>query len=124
MLSISRTAPDRPLAARELPDVCAETAGHLTVHSRPCCSLLAEGHLTRRLFGAMLPWIWALPVSVGQPDVEWGQTRRTARQRADRCLTTGLGQEQFSTLQAPVGVRADPCGQCGSPLVPKAVLRG
>jgi hypothetical protein len=26
---------------------------------------LAESHLARRLFGSMLQWIWALPVSIG-----------------------------------------------------------
>ena len=36
--------------------------GRLVKHARYYCLLLAEGHLTRRLFGAMLRRIWALPV--------------------------------------------------------------
>ena len=33
------------------------------VHLCSCWLLLAEGHLTRRLFGDMLRRIWALPVT-------------------------------------------------------------
>jgi hypothetical protein len=41
-----------------------KTAGRLVKHARYRWLLLAEGHLTRRLFGAMLQHIWALPVPV------------------------------------------------------------
>jgi hypothetical protein len=34
-------------------------------HARYYWLLLAEGHLTRRLFGAMLGWIALLPVPTG-----------------------------------------------------------
>ena len=34
-------------------------------HARYYWLLLAEGHLTRRLFGDMLRRIWALPVPAG-----------------------------------------------------------
>jgi hypothetical protein len=39
-----------------------KTGGRLVKHARYWWLLLAEGHLTRRLFGAMLQPIWALPV--------------------------------------------------------------
>jgi hypothetical protein len=39
-----------------------KTGGRLVKHARYWWLLLAEGHLTRRLFGAMLQRIWALPV--------------------------------------------------------------
>jgi hypothetical protein len=38
-----------------------KTGGRLVKHARYYWLLLAEGHLTRRLFGAMLERIWALP---------------------------------------------------------------
>jgi hypothetical protein len=38
------------------------SGGRLVKHARYYWLLLAEGHLTRRLFGAMLQRIWALPV--------------------------------------------------------------
>ena len=42
-----------------------KTGGRLVKHARYYWLLLAEGHLTRRLFGAMLQRIWALPVPAG-----------------------------------------------------------
>ena len=39
-----------------------KTGGRLVKHARYYWLLLAEGHLTRRLFGDMLRRIWALPV--------------------------------------------------------------
>jgi len=39
-----------------------KTGGRLVKHARYWWLLLAEGHLTRRLFGATLQRIWALPV--------------------------------------------------------------
>ena len=39
-----------------------KTGGRLVKHARYYWLLLAESHLTRRLFGAMLQRIWALPV--------------------------------------------------------------
>jgi hypothetical protein len=42
-----------------------KTGGRLVKHARYYWLLLAEGHLTRRLFGAMLDRIWALPVPTG-----------------------------------------------------------
>jgi hypothetical protein len=41
-----------------------KTGGRLK-HARYYWLLLAEGHLTRRLFAAMLQRIWALPVRTG-----------------------------------------------------------
>jgi len=42
-----------------------KTGGRLIKHARYFWLLLAEGHLTRRLFGAMVRRIWTLPVSPG-----------------------------------------------------------
>jgi hypothetical protein len=42
-----------------------KTGGRLVKHARYYWLLLAESHLTRRLFGAMLRRIWALPVPIG-----------------------------------------------------------
>ena len=42
-----------------------KTGGRLVKHPRYYWLLLAEGHLTRRLFGATLQRIWALPVPAG-----------------------------------------------------------
>ena len=39
-----------------------KTGARLVKHARYYWLLLAESHLTRRLFGAMLQRIWALPV--------------------------------------------------------------
>jgi hypothetical protein len=42
-----------------------KTGGRLVTHARYYWLLLAESHLTRRLFGSMLQRIWALPVPTG-----------------------------------------------------------
>ena len=42
-----------------------KTGGRLVRHARYYWLLLAESHLTRRLFGSMLQRIWALPVPTG-----------------------------------------------------------
>jgi hypothetical protein len=42
-----------------------KTGGRLVTHARSYWLLLAESHLTRRLFGAMLRRIWALPAPTG-----------------------------------------------------------
>ena len=42
-----------------------KTGGRLVKHARYNWLLLAESHLTRRLFGTMLHRIWALPVATG-----------------------------------------------------------
>ena len=42
-----------------------KTGGRLVKHARYYWLLLAENHLARRLFGAMLRRIWALPVPAG-----------------------------------------------------------
>ena len=42
-----------------------KTGGRMIKHARYYWLLLAESHLTRRLFGAMLRRIWALPVPSG-----------------------------------------------------------
>jgi hypothetical protein len=59
-----------------------KTSGRLLKHAR----LLAESHLTRRLFRAMLQRIWALPVPE-QLTSDWqnGRYWRRNRARAKRC---------------------------------------
>ncbi len=42
-----------------------KTGGRLVRHARYYWLLLAESHLTRRLFASMLQRIWALPVPTG-----------------------------------------------------------
>jgi hypothetical protein len=42
-----------------------KTGGRLIKHARYCWLLLAESHLTRRLFGAMLQRIAVLPSPAG-----------------------------------------------------------
>jgi hypothetical protein len=42
-----------------------KTGGQLIKHARYYWLLLAESHLTRRLFGSMVRWIAALPVPAG-----------------------------------------------------------
>lgn len=42
-----------------------KTDGRLVTHARYYWLLLAESHLTRRLFGSVLQRIWALPVPTG-----------------------------------------------------------
>jgi hypothetical protein len=42
-----------------------KTGGRLVKHARYCWLLLAERHLARRLFGAMLRRIAAMPVPAG-----------------------------------------------------------
>jgi hypothetical protein len=42
-----------------------KTGGRLIKHARYYWLLLAEGHLTSRVFAAILRRIWALPLPVG-----------------------------------------------------------
>jgi len=42
-----------------------KTGGRLVRHARYYWLLLAEGHLTRPLFGTMLRQVWALPIPAG-----------------------------------------------------------
>ena len=42
-----------------------KTGGRLVKHVRYYWMLLAEGHLTRRMFGSILRRIWALALSAG-----------------------------------------------------------
>jgi len=42
-----------------------KTGGRLVKHARYYWLLLAEGHLTRRVFGAILRRIWELPLPAG-----------------------------------------------------------
>jgi hypothetical protein len=56
---------DRHLALTSLQQRLVKTGGRLVKHARYYWLLLAESHLTRRLFGSMLRRIWALPVPMG-----------------------------------------------------------
>ena len=42
-----------------------KTGGRLVKHARYYWLLLAEGHLTRRVFGSILRRIWGLPLPTG-----------------------------------------------------------
>jgi hypothetical protein len=42
-----------------------KTGGRLVKHARYYWLLLADGHLTRRVFGTILRRIWALPARAG-----------------------------------------------------------
>ena len=53
------------LVQRVLQERLVKTGGRLVKHARYYWLLLAEGHLTPRLFGDMLRTIWALPVPGG-----------------------------------------------------------
>ena len=56
-----------------------KTGGRLIKHARYYWLLLAETHLTRRLFGAMLRRIWALPVPTGD-----GRPRESSEGKAQQ----------------------------------------
>jgi hypothetical protein len=56
---------NRQLVADQLAATPVKTGGRLIKHARYFWLLLAEGHLTRRLFGAMARRIAALPVPAG-----------------------------------------------------------
>ena len=58
-------AADQSLVAHESPAAAGENRGRLVKHARYYWLLLADGHLTRRLFGDMLRRIWVLPVPAG-----------------------------------------------------------
>ena len=58
-------ATDQALVADKSPAAAGQDGGRLVKHARYYWLLLAEGHLTRRLFGDMLRRIWALPVPAG-----------------------------------------------------------
>ena len=65
---VAQTGPaaaNQALVAHESPAAAGENRGRLVKHARYYWLLLAEGHLTRRLFGDMLRRIWALPVPGG-----------------------------------------------------------
>jgi hypothetical protein len=57
--------PDRQLALTSLQRRLVKTGGRLVKHVRYYWLLLAESHLTRRLFGAMVGRIAALPAPTG-----------------------------------------------------------
>jgi hypothetical protein len=52
------TETDRELVAHRLQQRLVKTGGRLVKHARYYWLLLAESHLTRRLFGSMLQRIW------------------------------------------------------------------
>jgi hypothetical protein len=56
---------DRQLVIDQPATAPRQEGGRLVRHARYYWLLLAESHLTRRLFGAMLQRIWALPVATG-----------------------------------------------------------
>ena len=77
-----------------------KTGGRLMKHARCHWLLLAESHLTRRLFRAMVGRIAALPVPAGQTGA------KTAP--GVRCSSSGSGDGGWMhTEQAPVGQSGD-----------------
>ena len=54
-----------PTCIASLQQRLVKTGGRLLKHARYYWLLLAESHLTKRLFGSMLRRIWALPVPTG-----------------------------------------------------------
>ena len=56
---------DRELVADQLATTVGETGGRLVKHARYYWLMLAESHLTRRLFGSMVRRIEALPLPAG-----------------------------------------------------------
>jgi hypothetical protein len=62
-----------------------KTGGRLVTHARYYWLLLAESHLTRRLFGSMLRRIWALPVPAGDRQGLTGQSWRREGATQPRC---------------------------------------
>ena len=65
---VAQTGPaaaNQALVAHESPAATGENGGRLVKHARYYWLLLAEGHLTRRLFDDMLRRIRALPVPGG-----------------------------------------------------------
>src|SRR5437870_656164 len=66
-----------------------KTGGRLVKHARYYWLLLAESHLTRRLFGAMLRRIWALPVLTGCVTMAAGDRLRATRERCRRTVGGG-----------------------------------
>jgi hypothetical protein len=59
-------AADRDWSLTSLQERLVKTGGRLVKHARYYWLLLAESHLTRRLFGAMVQRIAVLPVPAGQ----------------------------------------------------------
>jgi Transposase DDE domain group 1 len=58
-------AQSRPWSLTSLQQRIVKTGGRLVKHARYDWLMLAQSHLTRRLFWAMLQRIWALPVPAG-----------------------------------------------------------
>ena len=56
---------DPSLVSQELEQRLVKTGGRLVKHTRYYWLLLAEDHLTRRVFGSILRRIWALPLPTG-----------------------------------------------------------
>ena len=65
MAAVGAAQPDRQLVVDEPAAALGEDGGRLVKHARYYWLLLAESHLTRRLFGAMVGRITALPVATG-----------------------------------------------------------
>ena len=60
-----RTGRRRIVHSAQSNSLLVKTGGRLIKHARYYWLLLAEGHLTRRVFAAILRRIWALPLPVG-----------------------------------------------------------
>ncbi len=85
-----------------------KTGGRLVKHPRYYWLLLAESHLTRRLFGAMVRRIEALPwpAGLGEPPTERISATREARTGASVAVI-GRKTASFEPL-GPSGEQTDP----------------
>jgi hypothetical protein len=94
--------------------------------SSPCIHLgRLSGAGGRRRFEWRVEGAWAARAGVAPGRCRtWYTSLRWGIAEWKSCLSSRLRQAQFPALKARAGVRMDPCGQCGSPPVPKAVLRG
>ena len=86
-----------------------KTGGRPVKHARYYWLLLAEGHLTRRLFGAMLDRIWALTVPTGDDRAVYavGGNEETAQDGSSVEEISGsrVGSAEFDSL-SPASRRA------------------
>jgi hypothetical protein len=74
----------------------AKTGGRLVKHARYYWLLLAESHLTRRLFGTMLRHIWALPVATGLGAAS--ATKQRGEERAQRLVSEKCPELKFQSI--------------------------
>jgi hypothetical protein len=83
-----------------------KTGGRLVKHARYYWLLLAEGHLTRRVFAAILRRIWALPLPGGVSLAATGPAEAMAKKKKEGRWSVGkLGRDapKLSVGSGPEG---------------------